>query len=194
MQELRALLDLLAMLAGDPYLLVLLALLVAAAVSDWRRYRIPNPLTFGGAMFALLYPMLIGRPPMAALLAWLGGMLTGLLLMLPLHLMRVMGAGDVKLMAMVGAFLGVPATLYAVLFTFVVGGIAALAVALRRRQLASLLTNVRSAVYAMALTRMAGLRPDGRGTVRQSVGRLPYGVCICIGTVASVVARQLGYA
>ena len=48
--------------------------------------------------------------------------MTGLALLLPLWLLRVMGAGDVKLMAAVGAVVGVPGVLYAVLWSFIFGG------------------------------------------------------------------------
>ncbi len=44
----------------------------------------------------------------------LAGLGLGLLIMLPLYMLRALGAGDVKLMAMVGAFLGPNATIGAI--------------------------------------------------------------------------------
>lgn len=194
MNEFSALLDLLWMLATDLRTVALFALLVAAAVTDWRSYRIPNWLTFGGAAFALLCALYVAASPAKGAMAWAGGLFTGFIVMLPLYVLRVMGAGDVKLMAMAGAFLGAQPTLMAVLFTFVVGGIAALGLSLWKGQLARLLLNVKNTVFGMVAFKLAGLRPDGRIAAQGSVGKLPYGVCICVGTVASVLARQLGYA
>ena len=77
MQELDAVLELLAMLVTDVRTVALLALLAVAAVSDWRFYRIPNWLTFGGALFALVYGTLAARTPMAGAARAFGGMGVG---------------------------------------------------------------------------------------------------------------------
>ena len=50
----------------------------------------------------------------------------GQTVLLPLYVMRVLGAGDVKLVAMVGAFLGLPETVPALLCVFMTGRMAAL--------------------------------------------------------------------
>jgi prepilin peptidase CpaA len=193
-QEFHALLDLLAMLVFDPRTAVLFALLLVASVSDYRTYRIPNWLTFGGAAFALVYKTVIAVSPVSALLATLGGLFLGFFIMLPLYLFGVMGAGDVKLMAMVGAFLGVHETFQAVLFAFVVGGAAAIGFALFKGKLARLLHNAKNAVYGMLAMSMAGFKPDARIDASQSIGKLPYGICISVGTIGYVLGRQLGLA
>jgi hypothetical protein len=126
MSELHSFFDLLGMLVTDPRTGVLLALLVAAAVSDYRTYRIPNWLTMGGILFALVYNAVV-PPVWHAGWTWApAGLLLGLGAMLPMYAIGAMGAGDVKLMAMIGAFLGVSATMQALLFSVVTGGLAAL--------------------------------------------------------------------
>ena len=105
-EEIQALLSLLWMLLSDPRILVLFALLLIASVNDWRSYRIPNWLTFGGWLFALLSGVLMARTPSAGAIQALSGLALGFVLLLPCYALGVMGAGDVKLMAMVGAFLG----------------------------------------------------------------------------------------
>ncbi|SEK16485.1 MULTISPECIES: prepilin peptidase [unclassified Variovorax] len=193
MRELDALLELLAMLATDVRTLALFALLGVAAVSDWRSYRIPNWLTFGGALFALVYGTLAARTPAAGAASAFGGLAVGFASMLVFYAVGIMGAGDVKLMAMAGAFLGPQQTLMAVLFTFIAGGVAALAFAIHRRRLGHMLDNVKTAAQGMAISTMAGIRPDGSLHVNQSVGKLPYGLCIGAGTAVEVLAHQLGY-
>ncbi|MDH6590743.1 prepilin peptidase CpaA [Variovorax sp. TBS-050B] len=193
MRELDAFLDLLTMLATDFRMGGLLVLLLMAAVSDWRFYRIPNWLTFGGMVFAVIYGTFAARTPAAGASLALGGLATGFAIMLPFYLLGIMGAGDVKLMAMVGAFLGPYQTLVAILFTCIAGGVAAIAFALHRRRLCHMLSNVKHAAQGLVVSGMAGVRPSATVDPRQSIGKLPYGICICAGTVAEILAHQLGY-
>jgi prepilin peptidase CpaA len=193
MDELHSLLELLFILVITPRTGVLFALLIVAAVSDYRTYRIPNWLTFGGIAFGLLYSIAAPASWHTGFLWALQGLLVGFLIMLPLYALKAMGAGDVKLMAMAGTFLGAPDTFYAALCTFIVGGVAALGFALFNKAGARMLSNVRSIVQGMALSAMAGLRFGTHLEADKSVGRLPYGVSIGIGTISYVVAKQLGY-
>ena len=181
-------------LASDPRTAVLIALLAIAAVIDYRSYRIPNWLTLGGVLFALIYRTLQDRTIASGLIDSFGGMLIGFGVMLPLYLFRAMGAGDVKLMAMVGTFLGINATPYAVLYTFIVGGIAALGFAIAKGALIRMVDNVRVVVQNMLVSASLGMKPDGNLSAGKSIGRLPYGVSIAIGTIGFVAARQLGFA
>jgi prepilin peptidase CpaA len=194
MQEFHALLELLAMLVFDPRTAVLIALLVVAGVTDYRSYRIPNWLTFGGATFALVYKTVIAVSPGSAFLMATGGLFLGFLLLLPLYMLHAMGAGDVKLMAMVGAFLGADETLKAVLFAFIAGGIGALGFALAKGRLGRMLRNTWDVLLSLTSLSLAGVRPDARMHAARSIGRLPYGVCICVGTIGYVLGRQLGFA
>jgi prepilin peptidase CpaA len=193
MTEFDAVLDLLAMLALDARMVVLFVLLCTAAVSDWRSYRIPNWLTFGGVLFALVYGTLAARTPVSGATNALAGLGAGFVLMVPFYALGIMGAGDVKLMAMVGAFLGPYQALVAVLFTFIAGGVAALAFAIHRRRLRHMLANVKTAAQGMVVSGIAGVRPLGAVQASQSVGKLPYGICICAGALIEVLTHQLGY-
>jgi prepilin peptidase CpaA len=190
MAELRSFFELIGMLVTDPRTGVLLVSLAAAAVSDYRTFRIPNLITGSGIVFALVYNTVV-PPEWHADWTWApAGMLLGFGAMLPMYAIRVMGAGDVKLMAMVGAFLGVSATLTALLFCVVTAGIAALAFALRKRVMARMLANVGGVMRGMLWSAMASgdlrLQP---GAV-QSVGKLAYGISIAVGTTSYLVAQQ----
>jgi prepilin peptidase CpaA len=104
-----------------------------AAVIDLRTRRIPNALTAAlavigiGIAAARLGPIGLG----SALL----GCALGLAFMLPGHVFGATGAGDVKLFAAAGALLGPATTVQAFLYTAIVGGIVAVAIAIRRRRL-----------------------------------------------------------
>lgn len=181
------------MLLAEPRTSILFILLVVAAVIDYRSHKIPNWLTVSGLAFGLIYNTAFSSSSHGGFLWAFGGLMFGFLIMLPLYALRVMGAGDVKLMAMVGAFLGIYDTFHAVIAVFIMGGIAALGFALFNKALARMLSNIKNIVQVMLFSAMAGIRPDAQIEVYQSVGKLPYGVSISIGTIGYVVARQLGY-
>jgi prepilin peptidase CpaA len=67
--------------------------------------------------------------------AALGGFAVGLLLMLPGHLIGATGAGDVKLFAAIGTLLGPVGIAVAFVYTALLGGALALAVAVHRGRL-----------------------------------------------------------
>ena len=114
---------------------VLAAGLAAAVVIDLRSRRIPNLLTATMALLGLGLAATGFSGLTLAAAVW--GMVLGLLLMLPGHLFGATGAGDVKLMAAVGAIVGPGLVIPAFLFTCIAGGVLAVAVAIGRRRLAA---------------------------------------------------------
>ena len=193
MQYVDALLQLLFMLITEPRTAVLFVLLIIASVTDYRFYKIPNWLTVGGIAFALIYNTAVPFNRDHGFLWALGGLAIGFFTMLPGYALKVMGAGDVKLMAMVGAFLGVTDALSAVLCSLIVGGVAAIVFALINKVFSRLLVNVKSAAQLIMVSAMGGFKPDLQIDKSTSVGKLPYGICISVGTIIFVVAKQLGF-
>lgn len=121
---------------------LVLGLVLVAAVTDVRRHRIYNWTTYPGMLAAVWLNALgdlaarWGGADQAwlARLGWIGTwsslcglLLCGLLLLVCFVLFKI-GGGDVKLMAMLGAFLGPERGLDALLWTFVLGAAAALIV------------------------------------------------------------------
>ena len=94
---------------------------VAGAVVDVVSKRIPNLITFPAMVILVaVHAAFSGTSGLTDALIGLGG---GLLIFLIPHLFRVLGAGDVKLLAAVGAGLGPSALVTVVLFTSVAGGV-----------------------------------------------------------------------
>ncbi|MEA4855184.1 MAG: A24 family peptidase [Solidesulfovibrio sp.] len=112
-------------MAADPETILSFALTalacLAAAVADLRTRRIPNRITFPA--MALLLAVHGAFSGLAGLGDSALGLAGGFLIFLIPHMLKVLGAGDVKLMAVVGAGLGAGAVVTAVLFTSVAGGL-----------------------------------------------------------------------
>lgn len=149
-----------------------------ATIIDIRSRRIPNTLTatMTGVGLGLVVTGLSGVSPAASL----GGLIVGLMLMMPGHVMGATGAGDVKLMASVGAILGIQLVVTAFLFTAIAGGVLAVAVALRRRRLTRTLAGTGRLIVAPTdLPRE--LRDASPGS------RFAYGPAIAIGSIIAAI-------
>jgi prepilin peptidase CpaA len=95
----------------DPVLMTLVGgYTLAAATLDYRTQKIPNYLTVSAAVLGLLYhviaPIIRGGSPIAGLQFAILGLLVGFALLLLPFLLGGGGAGDVKMLAGLGAWLG----------------------------------------------------------------------------------------
>ena len=160
-----------------PQLFVLSLGLATAVYTDLRTRRIPNWLT--GAMAAGGFGLAFGGGTVTPLQALLG-LMVGLLLMLPGHVIGATGAGDVKLMAAIGAVVGPDLALRAFLYSAVAGGVFAIAVATRRGVLATTLQDTTRLVTEPAMARQA-IESSSRAN------RFAYGPAIAVGTLVSVM-------
>ncbi len=191
--EFNAVLDLLAMLFFDWRTGILILLLAGAAVSDYRTHRIPNWLVLSGALFGVICNTALAPSAYAHILFPFAGLALGLVLFLPLYLVRAMGAGDVKLLAMVGAFLGPGDTFRAALATMIVGGVLSIVFVLARGTARRMFHNLGSLFQVGFLSVAGGSKPDLRIGADVSAGKLPYGVAIAIGTIGYLITDQLGF-
>lgn len=169
-------------------LLLLAAHLAAAVYWDVRERRVPNKLVLSGLATALvLHAWLSGLPGLGMALA---GALTGLLVLLPVNLLRLMGAGDVKLMAMAGAFGASPrAALWMVLYTLLAGGLLVLLYAMKGRVRERLAANL----FIMLKLGPSELDVRGGGEAGrlQPAARLPYAAAIACGSMAYLLFELL---
>src|SRR4051794_4326344 len=108
---------------------ILLSLVVlTAAFTDWRWRRIPNWLTLPAVPAGVAAQTMYGDGFWQGMLGALGGFLALFLV----FAVGGGGAGDVKLFTAVGAFVGARNLLLVFVLVAVIGGLAAVAVAMRR--------------------------------------------------------------
>ncbi|MBI2286993.1 MAG: prepilin peptidase [Nitrosomonadales bacterium] len=156
-------------------------LLLAAARVDVRYHRIPNAVVFWGAGLGILLNVFMPEgfgfasqlPGGLGFLSAMGGVAIGLAALLPMYLLRVMGAGDVKLMAMVGAFLGPEDVLGAILATFLTGGVLSLGYAWKIGVLRRTLRNICYILYSGAVKVAVGRVPTLEDAP-ETAGKFPY--------------------
>jgi len=151
-----------------------------AAWCDLRFRRIPNALTLPAVVVALC---LHGATHAGkGLLLSLAGMVAAAALVLPGYALGYTGAGDVKLLAAVGALLGFPAALFAALLSLVLGGVLSLALSIWRGRLASLLRNT-FGMGRWLLIRSTGVPAPAPVASAQGI---PLGVAIAAATLVVV--------
>jgi prepilin peptidase CpaA len=162
--------------------IAVLVIIAAASVSDLRRGRIPNTLTLGSAAVALLLQTVMSG---WAGLAWaLGGWVVGIVLFAPLYVVKGMGAGDVKLLAAIGSWLGPVGALWTALYGAMAGGVLALIVATLRGYTRKALSNVGTIVMTW---RAAGVQPVPGLTLSDAESvRLPYALPLAVGAALTL--------
>ena len=191
--EFKAVFELLAMLVLDWRTGTLIFLLITAAVVDYRSHRIPNWLVLSGILFGVIYNVAFPPFPHANVLWPLEGLGMGFIIFLPLYLIGAMGAGDVKLMTMVGAIIGPVGMIWVLPLTMIAGGALSILLVLVRGTAGRMLRNLMMLFRLGFLNTLSGARPDLHIEAGASAGKLPYGVAIAIGAIGYLVVRQLGF-
>ena len=162
-----------------------IAVLLTAVIAvgfDVQTRRIPNLLNFGVAAAAVAFAFISGgvHGATGALAAWL----VGAALFFPFFALGGMGAGDVKLVAALGAWLGVADALYLALFASMAGGVAAMVVSVARGYVRQACSNL----WLMLLHwQVVGPRPVPGLTLRDTQApRLAYAIPIAIGALCTI--------
>ena len=157
---------------------VLPFLLAFACYGEIKSRRIPNWLTLGGIALgigaAAIENGLEGLTDSALGLAIAGG------LFLPFCLLGVVGGGDMKLMAAVGAITGWPMVLRVLCDTCIAGGLIAVAIMAWNGVLLTTLANV--------FRLMVGMQRRSKGL--RNPPMVPYALAITLGTLVAVFVQE----
>lgn len=167
----------------------LLLMLVGAVVYDLISHRLPNYyLLLGLLLGAVLQVWTDGG---GGLLSAAGGLAVGFLVFLPFYALGGMAAGDVKLMAVVGSFIGGAAALWAAACSLIAGTVLGILYLLLRGHLGKFVARY----WAMASLRSYIPVESDTDPARH---RFPYALAIAAGTVVSLFfespfSRALAY-
>ena len=172
--------------AGPTIWLCTLALTLVAAWTDLRDRRIPNWLTIPGIFAGIaLNSYFKGWHGLKVSLEGAG---LALLVMLPLVLLRALGAGDWKLMGAVGAFLGPILFPFILVASVFVAGLMAIFQMVRTRRVIETLCNL-----AVLVQGFFSLRVDpGISLDNPTLMKLPFGVAVAAGTLICIGAAWWG--
>jgi prepilin peptidase CpaA len=153
------------------------ALMTAMALAvrhDLVKHRIPNLLTFGTLAAGLM--LAAWTQGLAGLGSALAGAVIGLACLMPLYLVHGMGAGDVKLMAAAGAFLGPFNAFLAAMLTLAAGAVLGVAVLAWR---------------ILELRGNSGALASGPVLAQMRKERFPYAAAIAVGVITTLWLRGL---
>lgn len=164
-----------------PVWLVTMVLVVAAVIDGWK-LKVPNWITFPLIITGWVYSTIaFGWSG----LGWsLAGTAVGLALLWPLYEIGGMGAGDVKLLAGVGAWVHVIHTFHAFWVTVIVGGILAVVMVVAtgswRKHSAQFLGILMEIITIRDPEKLSEIAAQRKSSMRL----LPYGIPIAIGTIS----------
>jgi prepilin peptidase CpaA len=170
--------------------------MIAAAVIDWWKFKVPNKLTFSLIFSGWLLGLcnnfeLLPGGGQGGIGAAVLGTFAGCALLIPVYAIGGMGAGDVKMTmgfgSWIGAFYGVPDGLVILFWAFcigtIAGGVIALGMIAVRGNYGQNIQNVREILGDFATSSSVGEVHDRANKRRPRWHRLPYGVPLCIGFV-----------
>lgn len=147
-----------------------------AALTDWRDHKIYNKLLFPAFFIALL--LNTSQDGFKGLTNSLIGAAIGFVLLLLPYFMGGIGAGDVKLLSVIGAFGGVSFVITSFLFGAIIGGFISVLLLARRRALGNTLKYF--LLFSPILRKPQPLS-EAIDNARQE--KFPYGIAIVIGTI-----------
>jgi prepilin peptidase CpaA len=166
------------MMPPMPIRVTLGLIVLTAAVTDLRWRRIPNWLTLPALPVGLMAQTIYGEGFLQGLLGALGGFAV----LFILFAVGAGGAGDVKLFTVVGSFVGFHNLGVVFVLVAIIGGIAAVIVAMRAGALTRVLKNSLMIFASLGRGRWAEFR--GRSDMNQPGAlRLPYGAVIALGAL-----------
>lgn len=161
----------------------MLAVLTISVVTDLKSRKIYNKVIYPG--FVAAFTLHLGLAGWAGLGAALAGSAVGLSLLLIPYLLGGMGAGDVKLLSLVGAFKGTAFVLFAAAYMAVLGAVMALAVLLLRPGAGQWIKSILYYLYGLRY----GIKVPMDFSANRLTAAYPYGVAIAGGAVIGMLQK-----
>lgn len=158
------------------------AVLIEAAVIDGMKLKVPNWLTFHFAAGGLAFSAWMGG--WHGLMFSFAGLSLGLALLMPLHMIGGMGAGDVKLLAGVGAWMGPVIVIWAFVATAVAGGVIAIGMIVWSGEYIRHLAMFQTIGNEILTIRNPAKLSEIAAERKPRMKLLPYGIPMAVGSIA----------
>ncbi len=156
-------------------------IIISAFVTDIRTMKIPNWLTLSAMLSGILIHF--AADGFQGLLFSVKGLGTGFVLLLLMHMMGAVGAGDVKLFGGIGAWLGALLTIQCIVYSVLCAGFIGILILLWRRETMQRMRNVARNLAGFFILR--NFRSLTAGKEKQL--RFPFMLAVLPGYVAASV-------
>ncbi|MEX2124737.1 MAG: prepilin peptidase [Woeseia sp.] len=163
--------------------LLLIVLVMFCSATDLSMRRVPNAVLFPALMTALFLNSLAGGLP--GLADSVAGLAIGLLMLMPLYILGRIGAGDLKLLGVVGSVLGAWGAIVAGLATMIAGGVLAVLYLIWLLIRPGVVARILPLVYF--ITRKDAAPGDAMSLQTVRSAEIPYAVAIAAGTFATLI-------
>jgi prepilin peptidase CpaA len=158
----------------------LLFVVFTAVITDFQSNRIPNWLTFSTLIVGVaLQAFFLGTE---GLIVAVAGISMGLVFLLPFFLLGGMGAGDVKMMAAIGAFIGYKSVMFATAYSLMIAAVYALVLVTIKGEL---MTSLQRYTVSIASRTYVPSSPDS--VARK---RFPFALAIAGGTIVVLMMES----
>jgi prepilin peptidase CpaA len=166
---------------------LLVSLLLFCSATDLKMRRVPNAVLLPALMTALFLNSIGGG--LAGLADSVAGLAIGLLMLMPLHVLGRMGAGDIKLLGVVGSILGAWGAIVAGLATMMAGGILAVLYLLWLFTKPGVVSRLSRLV--VRITGKAAAPGDRMSWQTVRAAEIPYALAVAAGTFATLIYLDL---
>ncbi|HYE81881.1 MAG TPA: prepilin peptidase [Clostridia bacterium] len=169
-------------------LIIISSLLLLSLLSDLKTYKIKNSITFSFMLAGLAVNLAFEG--YKGLVFSLQGILLPAVCLIILYAVRVVGAGDIKLLSAVGAVMGSGFALYAAVYSFICGGLIASCIILLRNnwkeRFSYLFAYIKSCFLSMELLQYSDFHDI------KETGRFHFSVAVASGTVLAIIINGMG--
>ncbi|MCR3923587.1 MAG: prepilin peptidase [Firmicutes bacterium] len=170
---------------------LLLFFVTICVVTDLRERKIYNKVILAGLVVALIANIVL-YGFLSAMMLVFSGMFTGIILLIVPFLLGGLGAGDVKMLGMIGAFTGTTMTVHIFFASALVGGIFALFTLLKEGRFRMRMQQMSKAFYCAVFARNS-FYLEGLHERTVTVRAIPYGVALAAGVLIIYIMGSMDY-
>lgn len=161
---------------------LIITLMAMAVINDLYDYRVSNKIIFPFCFTGIMYNLLLENHQY--FISSIIGLAVPLIILFPLYITKMFGAGDIKLFSALGAFIGLRPVLTSMAYSFIVGAIIALIIMLIRRNALQrfryFITYLKCCLLSMAIIPYSDFSEKNDGT------KMHFTIPIALGTVLAL--------